>query len=178
MSKNKLEKDSQVYQLRNRGLSYADVAAYLSITVDKAKKLYEQAQKKHIKSQQAFKKDKFVVSSLVTFDDIMAQAWKDYEALTGSDKIKALSLIKEVNNDKIKFIKDLEPSVKKSGKNVQEPMIDGLPGNNPSSALEGWTEELKKLAATTLLESTLKTELKEPTLDTNTSDSPLDPPKN
>lgn len=187
--KDKLEKEFQVYQMRNRGMSFADVAAYFSISIDKAQKLYELAQKKHVRAQKKFNSKKFVVQSLVTFDDIMAQAWKDYNELTGSDKIKALALIKEVNNDKIKFIKELDPNHKKKGfaGHLQQPMVSGLPSsdntsdsntlqNSKVSPLDGWTSELKKLATDKLISSTFQTPLQEPAPDPNGDDVDQTPP--
>lgn len=187
MTSNDIE--SQIFILRNRGDSFTDIAAYFNISADKAQKLYNAALKKYLKSIKKFDRTKYLISVMSSLDDVRQEAWKRYNEMVSSSssdisdktKLDALRLIKDLDNDKLKLLKEIDPDVKISRSRYSpQPLTSGsvddinsLPGTDtstgsvPISSLEGWSESAKKLAAEIMLADTLKTKLKDPEPDPN-----------
>lgn len=151
------ERRIQVQRYRLRGMTYAQIAELLDVSVMTIRRDLEAIREENKEKVDSLQKNEFIGESLSVFDNLQDRAWAEYtaEGTTPQIRLKALDLIRVIQGDKTKVLTDcglIHKEENNKDKKVEVEHKIALP----------WDEQTKSDVAKALLETALNTDLEEP----------------
>lgn len=151
-----MQRRQQVQRLRLRGLSIGEIAKQLKVSFLTAQKDLECVQKDNHGTVDAFQQAQFVGESLCMFDEVVQNAWREFESAPPGSKhrLQSLDLVRITQGDKFKALQDVG-MLQKAAQQIEHKYSMDLP----------WNDDLKDAVIDKLLQTQLSTTLALPTPD-------------
>lgn len=157
------QRRKEVERLRLRGLGIAAIAKLMEMSQSAVSNDLEEIRRENAARFKEFDQRQYVADSVSHFETLQQSAWAEYyKAETPQQRLKALDLVRSIENDKIKALRDT--GIVQGG--------DEGPREVTHTHRLDWSREMRENVARALLEQGLSAQLPEPIPEADVIDVP------